>query len=526
MSKNQIYTSLGIVAAISMLAVNVGLSATQAYGDDGPTAATAANASVTVSSTCTMTANVTSPHEEEIPNGTFKEDIGSTTLQAFCNDASGFAIYAVGFTGDTVGNNKLTDSTIGTSYDISAGTTLDGTASNWAMKLASVSGTYAPNIINGFNAYTAVPSAYTKVAKFDSTTDNATSGVGSSVTTTYAASIAPAQPAGTYTGQVKYVLVHPSTAAAPDAYSMQDVADWGSQVLLNEEVQVYDERDGKSYIATRLCMDTTNKCSGDSYDSEIWMTQNLDFLPDTSVTYSYADTDIGHTTGNTSATWNPGSTLATPATISSFNSGSTADVVSGWVNSNNTPYVAEGGDTYVYNGTIYTSLSACEQAHTEAQCLHYHVGNYYNWTAAIASNNSSSYTSDPTTAPDSVCPAGWRLPKGLTTDNGDVVMSEFNQLLIANNITTGSDTTLGTTATNVQYTANGFNSMITKPYFFARGGLVFSTSLYNFSTNGYYWSSSAQSSSDAYYLNFGSGGLYPANRGSRGYGRSLRCVAR
>ncbi|MBR3254108.1 hypothetical protein IKF86_02580 [Candidatus Saccharibacteria bacterium] len=64
------------------------------------------------------------------------------------------------------------------------------------------------------------------------------------------------------------------------------------------------------------------------------------------------------------------------------------------------------------------------------------------------------------------------------------------------------------------------------PYYLVRAGNVYSTTLYYFSSYGYYWSSTAVSSSYAYYLDFYSGALYPANQRSRNYGRSLRCVAR
>ena len=50
----------------------------------------------------------------------------------------------------------------------------------------------------------------TKVAHRDSGTDTGTSATGSELTSTYAAYMNQTQPAGTYTGQVKYTLVHPS----------------------------------------------------------------------------------------------------------------------------------------------------------------------------------------------------------------------------------------------------------------------------------------------------------------------------
>ncbi|MBR3253782.1 hypothetical protein IKF86_00845 [Candidatus Saccharibacteria bacterium] len=50
--------------------------------------------------------------------------------------------------------------------------------------------------------------------------------------------------------------------------------------------------------------------------------------------------------------------------------------------------------------------------------------------------------------------------------------------------------------------------------------------LYYFTGNALYWSSTAVSASQACYLYFDSGGVWPAHRYDRNYGRSLRCVVR
>ena len=497
------------------------------------------SASVTVSSTCSMTGTIQSgdEHTATIVNGGYELDIGKTTLKSFCNDESGYAIYAIGYTGNTDGQTMLRDSTLGSTYDITStgGTSpvLDGSISNWAMKLTAAGSSYVPTVQNNFDSYHQVPNTYVKVAKYNNATDDSTTGTGSWVETTYAASVKPDQPAGTYVGQVKYVLVHPSMGAAPNAHTMQTVGDWATELLVGDETTAVDTRDNKTYTVARLCTRTDGTaCANDDFEhSQLWMTQNLDHVIDTTRTYSHADTDLGYTTGDTTATWQPNATLATPGTISAFNSGTTEGVVSGFTSSNNNnPYQVEGGDTYAWtNGssnTIYTSLAQCELYHSESECLHYHVGNYYNWSAAVATNNTSSYTADPTTAPDSICPAGWRLPKGLTMDGSTVVESEFNTLFRANGITNGSDTTLGTSGTNVGYASGGFSKMVNKPFYFVRSGYVNSTTLNYFGTIGVYWSSSAQSSSYAYYLSFNSSYLYPAYRYNRGSGWSVRCVAR
>ena len=47
--------------------------------------------------------------------------------------------------------------------------------------------------------------------------------------------------------------------------------------------------------------------------------------------------------------------------------------------------------------------------------LHYSIGNYYNWTAVVALNDSSMYGynySSYDTIDQSICPAGWTLPGG------------------------------------------------------------------------------------------------------------------
>ena len=168
---------------------------------------------ITVPVSCSLSGTGMSSHTANIVNGTYQADIGTTTLKAFCNDANGFAIYANGYTGNTLGNNKLIGSS--TSSEIVTGTaTTAGSpdVSNWAMKLeTNSSATYALTLDNGFGSYSSVPSSYTKVAHRDSGTDLGTSAEGATLTSTYAAYISKTQPSDTYEGKVKYTLVHPAS---------------------------------------------------------------------------------------------------------------------------------------------------------------------------------------------------------------------------------------------------------------------------------------------------------------------------
>ena len=136
-----------------------------------------------------------------VPNGTTSEISGST-FTVTCNDANGFALYAVGNSNNTLGNTNL----IGTSSNIATNTS--GNDSYWAMKVNPTSGN-TPTIENSFNNYHVIPNTHTKVASYSSST-----GSGSlSVQATYKASISSTQLAGNYLGQVKYTLIHPANEA-------------------------------------------------------------------------------------------------------------------------------------------------------------------------------------------------------------------------------------------------------------------------------------------------------------------------
>ena len=62
------------------------------------------------------------------------------------------------------------------------------------------------------------------------------------------------------------------------------------------------------------------------------------------------------------------------------------------------------------------------------------------------------------------------------------------------------------------------------PYYLLRGGYLYNSLLDAAGSNGYYWSSTPNGSSYAYYLNFLSGYIH-ASYGYRYHGFSVRCVA-
>ena len=486
-------TTAGLFAlsAVCFMIYTTELNYAHADDEDLGSASSSLGASVTVGTACNFSSNE-GTHNATITNGRNSDNIGNTTINITCNDQGGYAVYAIGYTNDEYGNTSL-KSSVSDDYNIPTGTSISGNTSNWSMKLSTVPGTTAATIENDYNTYHTVPDDYTKVATLNTITNPGTSTTGSSISTTYQAYISPTQPAGTYTGKVKYTLVHPSTAPAPekpvtinDLQYMQDFATLSesqkTNVLdtMNTEAQyiLKDSRDQKDYYISKL------------KDGNIWMTQNLDLDIEAGRTYTSADTDLANSTIGTS--WTP--TVSTSTTSS-------------WTSSTTAPSSYDPGNLY-WNGNVTTSSGNLSNRTTTDPSAtsggtHYHVGNYYNWTAAVAMNDSSSYTTRYTDVNQSICPAGWRLP----TYSGD---KSYQNLVNTQGLTAG-------TSGNIQNTPT---------YFVYGGGFWYGSSDYvGFSGN--YWSSVVESSSNSYQLYFyAHGGLYPQDYGNRNIGHSLRCVAR
>ena len=312
--------------------------------------------SITIGTSCSMAASVDTEHTATLMGGTYSatnypNGIGKTTLTTSCNDLHGYAIYAVGYTNDEIGNTVLEGTDLGSTYDIVTGTATSGTVgndvSNWAMRVSAVDNGHAPTILNGFGSFSAVPSTYTKVAESEVATGN------SKVETTYAAYISHTQPAGTYAGQVKYVMVHPGTQT--ESYVMQNVADWAGDLLPGVQYNVTDSRDGNDYTVALLA------------DGNIWMTKNLDLAGGTTLTPANSNVATNYTL---------------PASRTSANGGVTLD--GGFDNDT----VA---DIYNSNSTTCGNNQPCYS--------------YYSYMAATAGTNPSSGD-----AQYDICPKGWRLP--------------------------------------------------------------------------------------------------------------------
>ncbi|MBQ6394110.1 hypothetical protein IJH74_02620, partial [Candidatus Saccharibacteria bacterium] len=161
----------------------------------------------------------------------------------------------------------------------------------------------------------------------------------------------------------------------------------------------------------------------------------------------------------------------------------------------------------IWNGVTTSSTGTTINNMTQGTDQHYHLGNYYSWSAAVAMNNTASYTTQYTDVNQSICPKGWTLPK-----SGNI-----------------------TTAGSFQYLVNQYNwasnsmtnpNMWAAPLYFPLAG-YWSGSSGSVAYYGLFWSSVVRSSSYAY-LMYGdySGAVYPADVNSRYNGFSVRCVSR
>lgn len=207
--------ALGILVGVTA-ATGAVLTSAQVSAD--PATRTASdNVTVQVAAACTLSGGGNTYTGTMIPGTT--DEYGPSTIKAVCNDASGHSLYVIGYSNDLYGNTQMIYSA-GGDYAINTGTS--GSDSYWAMKLSPVAGTYAPTIVNSFDSYHVVPEQYTQAATYNSATDAGESATGSNVQATYTVHIGTGQVAGTYTGKVKYTLVHPNNAPAPTPGTLWD----------------------------------------------------------------------------------------------------------------------------------------------------------------------------------------------------------------------------------------------------------------------------------------------------------------
>ena len=468
---------------------------------------------ITVPVSCTLSGTGQNSHNAEINNGQYNSAIGETTMKAFCNDNNGFAIYAIGYTDNEDGKNVLTNSTLGSTYDIETGTAITGNDSQWAMKLTKLTSptpTY-PVIIAGstedslkeqgdpdYSSFQEVPDDYAKVAYRTSSTDIGTNAEGATLTTTYQAYISKTQPAGTYTGQVKYTLVHPHTAEKPrvaksidTATTLQEVTFCSEDLPENQPFVLTDSRDGTSYHVAKL---ENGKC---------WLLDNLALDP---------------TDPTVAANMNETNTNASAAAISNYLNGGNPNNTTGW---SSTP-VADVDTDFSVGGYIAPRINNASKdvlvtgygpAATDGQSK---VGIYYNFCAASVGtycyeeNQGVDVPDTLIDAPEDICPAGWRMPTQTTylEQLSDDIFNLNPSYYDEDGVFLG-----GTLVNNLSTSLSGFINDVT----------IFQ------GEKGAWWSSTTpgylKSVARGLLLNeeWGTGAMYDATH-NRNNGRSIRCL--
>ncbi|MBR3122387.1 hypothetical protein IKF28_03025 [Candidatus Saccharibacteria bacterium] len=584
---------------------------------------------VNVPISCTIRGTGTNSHNAEILNGTVNSSIGDTTVKVVCNDNGGFAVYAIGFTDDTDGKNVLASTTLGSTYDIITGTATgpvnNNDVSNWAMKLSTVTNptpAFPVTIQNSFDSFHAVPSSSTLVAKRTSATDMGDSAVGSIFNTTYQAYIAKEQPADTYTGKVKYTLVHPNTEAPaqPQTTASGKICYYANSAVVEGTMGCQEV--ASSDTSAKLFASNFSRAGygfagwSDAYD--YGTNANAHFYgPNEDITFTAGDytgsnpglslyavwvpsagsfQDSSKTTtvcnGLTAASVSGTRTLASVSALTDTRDNQTyaiAKLADGncWMIENlridntaqlttlntNNP-LSEGtsvtlkhnyADAQTYN-TLSATSSVAYDADTapdgwckldSATCDDqsrlrtdntanrasyasgatmstganlYTYGNYYNWYSATAGRGTYGFNSNNSSTVGDLCPTNWRLPKG--GDKSRIVGSDDNEFwnLIVDALNGGTNPANYSSEDMPFYSgaaeAGPVNALIrTWPNNFVHSGYVNGASLNSRGTDGFYWSSTVNSSNNAYSLRFYGTNVYLATYGNEYYGRAIRCMA-
>ena len=262
--------------------------------------------------------------------------------------------------------------------------------------------------------------------------------------------------------------------------TMQDFTQSNCNAMtVGQVVSLTDERNGQTYRIKKM---QDNKC---------WMVDNLKYAGEANTDLANIDGTYGLVYNNESGKYN---TVDGTSTQSTDNSDKAFY---------NNPMVA----SYCYGDSIQSSYTKC--------------GYLYNWYAATAGTGTYATSTRGTNVSGSICPTGWRLPSAMsdgstaTGDGTSYTAADFavlNASMNAGSLTTGS--------TSSSYYAGW--------QFTGAWSGVFSGNWYNGFGNqgfvGYYWSSTANSSTNARYLYLYSSGVLPGNDDSKYYGRAVRCV--
>ncbi len=404
------------------------------------------------------------------------------------------------------------DSTVNNAF-----TSIDTSASLASLTTDNTWG-YSTSLDNGttWSTYSGLPSTTTKPLL-----DISDPAAPSTIDFKIAAKSSTTQASGTYNNIITFYAV--GKPKPPDY--MQDTATIKAELQnVGDEMQVMDARDGNIYWIAKQA------------DGNIWMTQNLDLCIgcEGTTTLTSQNTDLnesgsgayveGYTNADGLIVWSPAYTSVTSRTTFISNDQIRPALPYSSDGGDVNPYSVEGGDVYIYpentgTSTIYNSMDKCTTAgHTSENCLHFHRGNYYNWSAAIASNDSADLATQYSVAGNSICPSGWRLPKARSASTQTATTNEFGQLFYASGVTSSL------TATSY---ASSKMLLFDSPLYFTRSSSVSADFWSNRGSYGDYLSSTVLDSSRIYYLSFSGSNINSAfGVYARASGNTVRCLVK
>ena len=273
--------------------------------------------------------------------------------------------------------------------------------------------------------------------------------------------------------------------------TMQDFTQSNCNAMtVGQVVSLTDSRNGQTYRVKKM---QDNKC---------WMVDNLKYAGEANTDLANVDDTYGLVYNNESDRFN---------TVDGTDAESTE-------NSDKAFYNNPMGQSYCYTGN-YDSVG---QTGTHDLATSYtKCGYLYNWYAATAGTGTYDTSTIGTNVSGSICPTGWRLPSASSdgstaTGNGTrYTAADFpvlNASMNAGSLTTGSTTNY---PTGWQFTG-AWSGVFSGEWGFG---------FHNQGSYGYYWSSTAFSSTHAWYPFFLSSGVYPSGSGRpKLYGLAIRCV--
>ncbi|MBR6505729.1 hypothetical protein IKT18_02770 [Candidatus Saccharibacteria bacterium] len=362
----------------------------------------------------------------------------------------------------------------------------------------------------------------------------------------YGTYITPDLDYGTYSGTtITYIAIanyagpcNPNATTIQEAKCLQDFAGPNRDQIVDSmtpetQYTLMDMRDEKSYTIAKLYqyISDDGRTVGRPETYAVWMTQNLDLDLDSNITYTNEDTDLGYnpeTQQYEVASWTP-----IRSTYKSTNSdwcvGGIWNSEFSYCETNYTPESYDIGNLYWSsredlnaNWSAYyrtcdwdsndkpyncdESLNPKSHFISSTGISQYHLGNYYNWAAAIAMNDTSGFD-DYQLIEQSICPAGWTLPRASMGNDSFYSLWKYYGF--------GG------------WARNGDDALWTTPLYFNASG-YWSGYLDGVGDIGSYWSANVHGDDSAGNADFTTYG-YLSSSGSgrnRHYGYSVRCIAR